>query len=294
MGIFSNFFPPKQPAPPCEIHPDDKDLVRPEDIEWWNSLSLDDCKAFGVEDEVFRVAAWRKFVETDGLSDADAGRKVCVSFPGYYYKLADRTSEKFQLTGPDALLPFVLKERVNQAVMHGIVEKRAIQSASSVNALVRQLIRAGRLTINISGAFSQATEPEIEEYRAAEVALENAIRERSKLFFGYGLLALIAYPFAEFGPSWVRWIGGFFIAILLLGEMGMVGALRRLQKFRWPFRADHVMRNHYGFAAFGILALTYALCGIWGRWPVPWIALLIGVFVNVVHGFGYGQRKVDG
>lgn len=145
MGIFSKFFRPKQPAPSCEIHSDDRDLVRPEDIEWWNSLSLDDCKAFAAEDKAFRFAAWRKFVETDGLSDADAGTKVRVSFPGYYYKLADRTNDKFHLTGPDALLPFVLKERVNQAVMNGIVEKRAIQDASSVNALIRQLIRAGRL-----------------------------------------------------------------------------------------------------------------------------------------------------
>ena len=57
MGILSKFFNSKQPAPPCEIHPDDQDLVRPEDTEWWNSLSLDDCDAFGAEDCAVRADA---------------------------------------------------------------------------------------------------------------------------------------------------------------------------------------------------------------------------------------------
>lgn len=145
MGIFSKLFRTKQPAPPCEIHPDDQDLIRPEDVEWWNSLSLDDLRAFEVEDEAFRFAAWQKFVEKDGLSDVDARKKVLLTFPGYYYRVADRTSDKFQIAGPDALLPFVLKDRVNQAVMKGVIQKNTIESASSVNALVRHLIRAGRM-----------------------------------------------------------------------------------------------------------------------------------------------------
>ena len=64
-------------------------------------------------------------------------------------------------------------------------------------------------------------ETEKAEYKAAELARKGAIVEKSKLYFGYGLLALIAYQFAAFGADWVRWIAGFFIAILFLGELSM-------------------------------------------------------------------------
>lgn len=139
--------------------------------------------------------------------------------------------------------------------------------------------------------LERASEEEIAEYRAGEEALQNAIIGKSKLFFGYGLLSLIAYPFAVYGPSWVTWIAGFFVAILLLGEVGMLVALRELQRFRWPLRADHVMRNHFGLAAIAIVALVYALLGLWGRWPVPWLALVIGILINLAHGFGYAPRR---
>lgn len=131
-------------------------------------------------------------------------------------------------------------------------------------------------------------------YRAKETALKGAIVEKSKLFFGCGLFALIAYPFAVFGPSWARWIAVFLIAILLLGEMGMVSALRRLKRFYSPFRADIVLRNHFVLAAISISALAYALLGLWARWPVPWFGLLIGITIYLVHGVGYAARKVDG
>lgn len=145
IGIFTKLFGSKRPAPPCEIHPEDQDLVRPEDHAWWNSLSQDDCNAFGMEDKAFRFAAWQKYVETDGLSDFDAGKKVQLGFPGYYVRPVERDSEKFALEGHDALLPIVLKERINRALVNGAIDKRAIQNASSFNALVRQMIRAGRM-----------------------------------------------------------------------------------------------------------------------------------------------------
>ena len=131
-------------------------------------------------------------------------------------------------------------------------------------------------------------------YKAAELALKGAIVEKSKLYFGYGLLALIAYPFAAFGPDWVRWIAGFLIAILLVGELSMFGVLRRLQQFYAPFRADFVLRNHALMAAVAVLALIYSLLGLWGRWPVPWLALLVAAVINLLHGLGYAPRKVDG
>lgn len=145
MGIFSKLFRSRQPAPPCEIHLNDRDLVSSEDRKWWNGLSLDDCKALEQEDNVFRFATWKKFVEEDGLSDADAGKKVRLTFPTYYWQLAHRAEEKFALGAADAKLPFLLKDRINRALMNRVIDKRALGDSSSFNALVRQLIRVGRM-----------------------------------------------------------------------------------------------------------------------------------------------------
>jgi len=145
LGLFSKLFGSKQPAPPCAIHPDDKDLVREEDIRWWHGLSLDDCKALEQEDNVFRLAAFQKFIEDEGLSDSDAGRKVRLRFPTYYGSLDQRANERFALTAADAKLPYVLKDRVNRAAMNRLIDRQAVERASSVNALIRQLIRGGRI-----------------------------------------------------------------------------------------------------------------------------------------------------
>lgn len=145
MGLFRKLFWSKQPAPLCAIHPDDRDLVRPEDVEWWNGLSLDDCQALEHEDNVFRLAAFHKFIETDGLPDAEAGKRVRLTFPTYYSRLEYRGDEKFSLGAADAKLPYVLKDRVNRAAMSGLIDKQSFERASSVNALVRQLIRSGRV-----------------------------------------------------------------------------------------------------------------------------------------------------
>lgn len=110
-----------------------------------NSLSLNDCQALEKEDNVFRLAAFQKFIETDRLPDAEAGRKVRLSFPAFYWRLEHRADEKFQLGADDAKLPYALKDRINRAVMGRVVDKQAVERSSSFNALVRQLIRSGRI-----------------------------------------------------------------------------------------------------------------------------------------------------
>jgi len=145
MGLFGKFFGGRQPAPPCTIHPDDRDLVSPEDIEWWNKLSLQDCQALEQEDNLFRLAAFTKHMETDGLSAEEATKKVRRSFPVYYWKLEHRDDEKLPVGTDDAKLPYVLKDRINRAVMGRLIDKNAVMQASSMNALVRELIRSGRI-----------------------------------------------------------------------------------------------------------------------------------------------------
>jgi hypothetical protein len=145
MGLFSKFFGERRPSPPCAIHPDDRDLVSPEDIEWWNNLSFQDYQALEQEDNVFLLSAYKKFRESDGLSAEEAGENVRLKFLFYYLNLEQRADEKFTLEAADARLPYVLKNRINRAVMRRLIDKSAIMQASSMNALVRDYIRSRRI-----------------------------------------------------------------------------------------------------------------------------------------------------
>src|SRR5882724_8328968 len=79
-------------------------------------------------------------IETERLPEASAAKKVRLSFPAFYWRLEHRADDKFQLGADDAKLPYVLKDRINRAVMGRVVDKQAVERASSFNALVRQLI----------------------------------------------------------------------------------------------------------------------------------------------------------
>jgi len=127
------------------IHPDDRDLVRSEDIEWWNSLSFQDCQTLEQEDNYFRLVAITKLTRTDGLSDGEALEKVRLLFPYYYARLETREDENFPLGSADAKLPYVLKDRINRAVKDRLVDNDAVMKASSMNAFLRELIRSGRI-----------------------------------------------------------------------------------------------------------------------------------------------------
>ena len=143
MRLFGKTFGSKQPAPPCAIHAIDKTLVRDEDVAWWNGLSLDDCKVFEQQDNLTKVAAIQKFMEEDGLSEEEAAKKVRCNFTFYYWSLEERDDEHFPLSASDAKLPYVLKDRINRALMSRKIDSEALSRASSLNALVRDLIRSG-------------------------------------------------------------------------------------------------------------------------------------------------------
>ena len=145
MGFLKKLFGTRQPAPRVEIHPDDKELVRDEDVAWWNSLSLEDVVALEEQDRIFRFAHWKKPVESEGLSDKEAGEKVRRAWPYFYARLSDREGEKIALSVPDAALPVVLKDRVNRAINNVVITKQAVNESSSVNALIRSLIQLGRI-----------------------------------------------------------------------------------------------------------------------------------------------------
>jgi len=145
MTLFGKLFGTRRAPAPCAIHTDDRDLVRPEDMEWWDSLSVKECRGFDRDDHATRLAAFRKLIESDHLSDVVASEQVRLAFPTYYRNLENRADEKFMVDAADAKLPYVLKDRVNRAVRKRVINKQAVAGASSFNALVRKLIRDGRM-----------------------------------------------------------------------------------------------------------------------------------------------------
>jgi len=145
MGLLGKLFRAKPTAPPCAIHPEDRDLVRPEDVEWWKHLSLADCQALERKESAHRVAEFRKLTETHGFPSSAAGEQLRLAVPTYYRTLEHRVDEKFFVGAPDAKLPCVLQSRVERALKKRLIDDRAVARASSFNAAVRQLIRTGRI-----------------------------------------------------------------------------------------------------------------------------------------------------
>ncbi len=145
MGLLGKLLRAKPPAPPCAIHPDDRDLVRPEDVEWWNGLSVTDWRTLERKDNAHRVAEFRKLTETHGFPSSAAGEQLRFAFPTYYRTIEHRGDEKFLVAAPDAKLPCVLQSRVERALRKRLIDDQAVARASSFNAAVRQLIRAGRI-----------------------------------------------------------------------------------------------------------------------------------------------------
>jgi len=145
MGLLKKLFGTRQPAPNLPIHPDDKELVTDYDIEWWESLTLDDCVAFEKQDQVAQFALYLKLTKEDGLSKDKASKHVRKNHIFYYGTLEQRADEPLGFIGEDAKLPYILKDRVNKAVMQYVLkmDKKKIESASSMNAIVRNLIRTG-------------------------------------------------------------------------------------------------------------------------------------------------------
>jgi len=146
MGFLKKLFGTSQPAPTLPIHPDDKELVTDYDVQWWESLTLADCEALEKQDQVAQFALYLKLVE-DGLSKDEASRRVRKNHIFYYGTLEQRANEPLGFIGEDAKLPYILKDRANKAVMKNVSKmgKTKIESSSSMNAIVRNLIRCGKV-----------------------------------------------------------------------------------------------------------------------------------------------------
>ena len=144
MAFFKRLFGRSEPAPKLPVHTDDQNLVSVADNDWWRTLALKDCQVMEEQDNATKVVALMDGMENKRLSEEEAVRRTQKLFPRYYGNLEDRDKD-VDLTDNDAELPYVLKDRVNRAVTEGRIGANELQAASSFNALIRSLIRSGRI-----------------------------------------------------------------------------------------------------------------------------------------------------
>lgn len=148
MAFLKRLFGHSEPAPILPVHPNDQNLVSDSDTDWWRTLTLKDCQVMEGQDNVTKVASIKYGMEEEGLSEEEVVLRVQKNFPRYYGNLEDRDkgfSLIHQPTDDDAGLPYVLKDRVNRVVAARRIDADELQAASSFNALIKSLIRSGRI-----------------------------------------------------------------------------------------------------------------------------------------------------
>jgi len=113
------------------------------DIKWWWGLDKLERRLLIVVDDWFRMAAFKKY-RAEGMSEEQAISQLGKSFP-----IFGGPEDTKNVKGDDPL-PFELKERINQWAGRALQDKAletatSSRSAGSMNALIRNEIRAGRL-----------------------------------------------------------------------------------------------------------------------------------------------------
>lgn len=128
---------------PERIAPEDLDLVRAEEREAWRRVSRRTYQGWKQQDDFYRVAAYKKAIES-GMSSEDAKARVKQDFPFYYVDPETRDEDTYG--GDDGGLPIVLRERVNKwaPLLKPVMVEKAGQF-HSMNALVRECIRKGAM-----------------------------------------------------------------------------------------------------------------------------------------------------
>ena len=97
------------------------------------------------EDFATRTASIKYQIEKIGETEEAAVRHTMRSLPWYYGRPGERESQILGLTSEDAGLPWILKGRVIEAAETGKITKKDCEQSSSINALIRRLIRVGSI-----------------------------------------------------------------------------------------------------------------------------------------------------
>ena len=119
--------------------------VTDEDIAlWWNMHDLERrliCKV----DEMNRILLFEKLMQSSGMTELEAARKVAKRFPVY----GDREHLVLE-NEDDRPLPFELKWRVNRYITEKtkadpVGFQKEIEASTSLNALLRRALKQGDL-----------------------------------------------------------------------------------------------------------------------------------------------------
>ncbi len=133
------------PAPSLPIHPEDAELVSDADVAWWSSVTLRELKRFAAENPVVRSVFVTSHMKYGGASKAAALGNAIRSVPRFYGTIEEREDSDPGLTPDDVALPWILKKRVDDGILIGEIKKAELRHSSSMNALVRRLIRDGKI-----------------------------------------------------------------------------------------------------------------------------------------------------
>jgi hypothetical protein len=126
------------------------------------------------------------------------------------------------------------------------------------------------------------------EAAEAEDASKASITTKSQLYAALYLAAFVACLPVSMLPPWAKWLPSFLVGFCVVSAFSMAGVFSELAKAnRFYGDRNGVLRNHRWMNASAIALLVYALCAVWGRWPVPALAVLIAAVINFAHYGGY-------
>ena len=145
MALLNLIFGRGKLAPSVAVHPEDADLVGDEDTAWWRTLPLRKFKQFQKEVTASRVTLISYQMKYGAIPQEVAARNALRSLPRFYGTLEERAVGASDLASEDLPLPWALKKRVDDAILIGEVRKSDLAKSSSMNALIRRLIREGRI-----------------------------------------------------------------------------------------------------------------------------------------------------
>ena len=145
MTFLRELFGRGRPVPFLPVHPTDEALVGDADVAWWSSVTLWELKKYEREDAASRVVLIRSYMKYCRATKEAAAGKAMRSLPTFYGTLEQREAGLLDLAPDDAPLPWILRKRVDDAIVMGEVRKAELSRSSSMNALIRRLIRDGKI-----------------------------------------------------------------------------------------------------------------------------------------------------
>ena len=126
-----------------------------------------------------------------------------------------------------------------------------------------------------------------------EAANKAAVATKSQRYAALYLAAFAACVPVSWMPNWARWLPSSLVGFCLVSAFSMAVVLTHLAKAKRFYGAkDGVLRNHRRMNAFAVGFLVYALGAVWGRWPVPALAVVSAAVISFV-GYSTCQLRLD-